>query len=162
MPRSSEKSIIRAEFEGVIEDICTVVALETQNRGNSDEEMSEEDSEDLEDERLNWKVIKDLVDIYDMFFEPRYMVNRRESAGQHRDDVLGNLIYRFPVLALFCMKRTSFWAIVELVKPLWNERGFGSRDSSEGRREGCISSSSPNISSFTSLCHADCFPRNFS
>jgi len=31
--------MIRAEFEEVIEDACTIVALETQNRGHSDEEI---------------------------------------------------------------------------------------------------------------------------
>ena len=33
MLRSSKKSMIRAEFEEVIEDVCTIVALETHNRG---------------------------------------------------------------------------------------------------------------------------------
>lgn len=85
MPRSSNKSIIRAEFEEVIEDVCTIVALETQNRGVSDEEdLDSEDSEsESVDRRSDWRVIKDLVDIYDIFFEPRYMDSRSVSAGRH-------------------------------------------------------------------------------
>ena len=71
MPRSRKKSMIRAEFEGVIEDVCTIVALETQNKGDSDEE------EDSEDKRSDRKVIKDLIDIY-IFFQPRYMVSQSE------------------------------------------------------------------------------------
>ena len=63
--------MIRAEFEGVIEDVCTIVALETQNKGDSDEE------EDSEDKRSDRKVIKDLIDIY-IFFQPRYMVSQSE------------------------------------------------------------------------------------
>ena len=35
------------------------------------------------------------------------------------------------------MKRSSFWALAELVKPLWNEHGFGSKDSSEAGRGCC-------------------------
>jgi len=115
--------MVRAEFEKAIEDVCTIIALEAQSREDSDEEMSGEDSE-LEgagNRRSDWKVIKDLVDIYDIFLESRYMITRCESAGRHEDDVLGNLIYRFPesaFLALFRMKRASFWALVELVADL--------------------------------------------
>ncbi|KAF8453218.1 hypothetical protein BGX38DRAFT_1329207 [Terfezia claveryi] len=106
MPRSSNKSMIRAEFEEVIEDVCTIVALETQNRGDSDEEDLE-DSEDSEseDRRSDWRVIKDLVDIYDIFFEPRYMDLRGVSAGRHGGDVLGNLIYKFPETAFLALFR---------------------------------------------------------
>jgi len=132
MPRSSEKSMVRAEFEEAIEDVCTIIALEAQSREDSDKEMSGEDSEfeDVGNGRSDWKVVKDLVDIYDIFLEPRYMITSCESAGRHEDDVLGNLIYMFPesaFLALFRMKRASFWALVELVIPLWNEHRFGSR-----------------------------------
>ena len=71
------------------------MVLKTQNRGDSedtDQEISREDSDGPEDKRSDWKVIKDLVDIYDIFFEPRYMVSRSVSAHRHGDDVLGNLI----------------------------------------------------------------------
>ena len=63
----------RAEFEEAIEDVCTIIALETQNRENSDEEMSGEDSE-LEDAGKRRKVLKDLVDIYGILFAP---INRQ-------------------------------------------------------------------------------------
>ncbi|RPB20555.1 hypothetical protein L211DRAFT_841644 [Terfezia boudieri ATCC MYA-4762] len=82
MPRLSKKSVMRAEFEEVIEDVCTIVALETQNRTDSDKEQDLEDS-DSEDKRSEWRVTKDLVDIYDILFEPRYLVSRSMSAGRH-------------------------------------------------------------------------------
>ena len=90
--------MIRAEFEEAMEDVCAIIALEAHNREDSDEEMSGEDLEfeDAGKRGSDWKVLRDLVDIYDILFEPRYMVTRCESAGRHEDDVLGNLIYRFP------------------------------------------------------------------
>jgi len=86
--------MVRAEFEEAIEDVCTIIALEAQNREGSDEEMLGEDSEveDAGNRRSDWKVVKDLVDIYDSVLEPRHMITRCESAGRHEDDVLGNLI----------------------------------------------------------------------
>jgi len=69
--------------------------------------MSGEDSEleDAGNRRSDWKVIKDLVDIYE-FLLSLGMISRCESARRHEDDVLGNVIYRFPesaFLALFRM-----------------------------------------------------------
>ena len=40
------------------------MALETQNREDSDEDMPREDSKDSEDKRSDWKATKELVDTY--------------------------------------------------------------------------------------------------
>lgn len=145
MPRSSAKALFRADFIDLVEDACTVLAVESLDIEDSDDSIrdavtdSDTDTEDLKDNKVDWTLLEDLVDIYDFVFGPRYMLSRQISAGRHSDNILDNLLDSFSEThfrAFFRMTKASFGALVNLLHPLWEEHALGSAESSEGRRGG--------------------------
>ena len=99
MPRSSAKALLKADFLNLVDDAYRILAIESLDTESSDEDM--EDSEDSEDSD-GWQLIEDLVDMYSIVFEPRYMASRQISAGRHADNIMTNLIDSFSDLGTLC------------------------------------------------------------
>ncbi|KAF8426549.1 hypothetical protein EV426DRAFT_437414 [Tirmania nivea] len=71
-------------------------------------------------------LLEELSEVYKIIAARRYIAARKISAGRHLifqgPSVLENLIKNYPdsaFLNLFRMHRSSFWALVDIVTPMW-------------------------------------------
>ena len=106
MPRLSEKALVQRDLLDSMEDLLWIIALDD----NSDEEME-------------WELLEDLLELYEVISIPRYLAPRSHRSRHHGEETLEKLVREgseHTFLNLFRMQRESFWQLVNLLTPHWD------------------------------------------
>ncbi|KAF8427721.1 hypothetical protein EV426DRAFT_699798 [Tirmania nivea] len=106
MPRLTQRQVLLEELLAIVQQVIHLMVYDA--------------GEDLMD------LLEELSEVYKIIAAHRYIAARKISAGRHLifqgPSVLENLIKNYPdsaFLNLFRMHRSSFWALVDIVTPMW-------------------------------------------